>query len=115
MLYMMAGCGPRSRASETVRPLRTRAAACARLAGVGAAARAAGARVLWASEGRGTDTWARAATAELDDAGTLRDVVAASDAILSVCPPHAARDVATAVAAAGFRKLYVDANAVAPA
>jgi len=84
-------------------------------ASVGAAARAAGARVLWASEGRGTDTWARAATAELDDAGTLRDVVAASDAILSVCPPHAARDVATAVAAAGFRKLYVDANAVAPA
>lgn len=84
-------------------------------ASVGAAARAHGARVLWASEGRGTDTWARAATAELDDAGTLRAVVAASDAILSVCPPHAARDVATAVAAAGFRKLYVDANAVAPA
>ena len=84
-------------------------------ASVGAAARANGARVLWASEGRGTDTWARAATAELDDAGTLRDVVTASDVILSVCPPHAARDVARAVAAAGFRKLYVDANAVAPA
>ena len=30
-------------------------------ASVGAAARTAGARVLWASEGRGTDTWARAA------------------------------------------------------
>ena len=84
-------------------------------ASVGAAARANGARVLWASEGRGTDTWARAATAELDDAGTLGAVAAASDAILSVCPPHAARDVARAVAAAGFRKLYVDANAVAPA
>ncbi len=84
-------------------------------ASVGAAARASGARVLWASEGRGTDTWARAATAELDDAGTLRAVVAASDAILAVCPPHAAREMAAAVAAAGFRKLYVDANAVAPA
>ncbi len=84
-------------------------------ASVGAAARANGARVLWASEGRGTDTWARAATAELDDAGTLRDVVAASDVVLAVCPPHAARDVARAVASAGFRKLYVDANAVAPA
>lgn len=84
-------------------------------ASVGRAARVAGARVLWASEGRGTDTWARAATAELEDAGTLRDVVAASDVILSVCPPHAAREVASAVAAAGFRKLYVDGNAVAPA
>jgi 3-hydroxyisobutyrate dehydrogenase-like beta-hydroxyacid dehydrogenase len=84
-------------------------------ASVGKAARAAGARVLWASEGRGTDTWARASAAELDDAGTLGAVVAGSDVILSVCPPHAARDVAAAVAAAGFRKLYVDANAVAPA
>jgi len=84
-------------------------------ASVGRAARVAGARVLWASEGRGTDTWARAATAELEDAGTLRDVVTASDVMLSVCPPHAAREVASAVAAAGFRKLYVDGNAVAPA
>jgi 3-hydroxyisobutyrate dehydrogenase-like beta-hydroxyacid dehydrogenase len=83
-------------------------------ASVGRAARAAGARVLWASEGRGTDTWARAATAELEDAGTLRAVVGASDVIVSVCPPHAAREVATAVAAAGTCKLYIDANAVAP-
>jgi len=84
-------------------------------ASVGAAARANGARVLWASEGRGGETAARAAAAQLEDAGTLRKVVAASDVILSVCPPHAARDVAAAVAAAGFRGLYVDANAVAPA
>jgi len=84
-------------------------------ASVGAAARADGARVLWASEGRGADTAARAATAQLEDARTLAKVVAASDVILSVCPPHAARDVATAVAGAGFRGLYVDANAVAPA
>jgi len=84
-------------------------------ASVGAAARANGARVLWASEGRGGETAARAAAAQLEDAGTLRKVVAAGDVILSVCPPHAARDVAAAVAAAGFRGLYVDANAVAPA
>ena len=84
-------------------------------ASVGAAARANEARVLWASEGRGADTAARAATAQLEDARTLAKVVAASDVILSVCPPHAARDVATAVAGAGFRGLYVDANAVAPA
>ena len=57
-------------------------------ASVGRAARANGARVLWASEGRSTDTWARAATAELEDAGTLREVVAASEVILAVCPPQ---------------------------
>ena len=34
MLYMIAGCGPMSRASETVRPVRTRDAAWARLAAV---------------------------------------------------------------------------------
>jgi len=84
-------------------------------ASVGAAARANGARVLWASEGRGADTQKRAAGAGLEDARTVRDVVAASEVILSVCPPHAARDVARAVAAAGFRQLYVDGNAVAPA
>jgi 3-hydroxyisobutyrate dehydrogenase-like beta-hydroxyacid dehydrogenase len=84
-------------------------------ASVGAAARANAARVLWASEGRGADTAARAAAAQLEDARTLAKVVAASDVILSVCPPHAARDVATAVAGAGFRGLYVDGNAVAPA
>jgi len=84
-------------------------------ASVGAAARANGARVLWASEGRGADTQRRAAGVGLEDARTVRDVVAASEVILSVCPPHAARDVARAVAAAGFRQLYVDGNAVAPA
>jgi 3-hydroxyisobutyrate dehydrogenase-like beta-hydroxyacid dehydrogenase len=35
--------------------------------------------------------------------------------ILSVCPPHAARDVARDVAREGFRGLYVDGNAVSPA
>jgi 3-hydroxyisobutyrate dehydrogenase-like beta-hydroxyacid dehydrogenase len=34
--------------------------------------------------------------------------------VLSVCPPGAATDVARQVAAARFRGLYVDANAVAP-
>ena len=36
-----------------------------------------------------------------------------SDVILSVCPPHAAREVARSVA--GFDGIYVDANAIAPA
>ncbi|OGL29074.1 MAG: hypothetical protein A3G44_13310 [Candidatus Rokubacteria bacterium RIFCSPLOWO2_12_FULL_73_47] len=82
---------------------------------VGAAARAGGARVLWASAGRGGVTRERAAAAGLEDAGTLAGLVAASDVILSVCPPAAARDVARAVAVHRFAGLYVDANAIAPA
>src|SRR5260370_6928949 len=61
---------------------------------VGACAVAAGARVLWASEGRSAGTCGRAAAARLEDAGTVAALVAASDVILSVCPPHAALDLA---------------------
>jgi 3-hydroxyisobutyrate dehydrogenase-like beta-hydroxyacid dehydrogenase len=82
---------------------------------VGAAGRAGGARVLWTSEGRSASTRARAATEGLDDAGTLAALVAASDVIVSVCPPESAADVARAVSALGFSRLYVDANAVSPA
>ncbi len=84
-------------------------------AAAGAAARADGARVLWASEGRGPATRGRAEAAGLEDAGTLAELVRQSDVILSVCPPRAAVDLARAVAAARFGGIYVDANAVAPA
>jgi 3-hydroxyisobutyrate dehydrogenase-like beta-hydroxyacid dehydrogenase len=82
---------------------------------VGACARAAGQRVLWAAAGRSAETRARAAAAGLDDAGTVAKVLAASDVVLSICPPHAALDLAREVAAQRFAGLYVDGNAVAPA
>jgi 3-hydroxyisobutyrate dehydrogenase-like beta-hydroxyacid dehydrogenase len=82
---------------------------------VGAAARAGGSRVLWASEGRSAQTRARAAAAGLDDAGTLASLCAGSDVILSVCPPHSALDLARVVAAQNFSGVYVDGNAVSPA
>jgi 3-hydroxyisobutyrate dehydrogenase-like beta-hydroxyacid dehydrogenase len=82
---------------------------------VGGSGRAAGARVLWTSEGRSAGTRTRAAADGLEDAGTLAALVAASDVILSVCPPDAAPDVARAVSALSFSGIYVDANAVAPA
>ena len=82
---------------------------------VGACAVAAGARVLWASEGRSAGTRDRAAAARLEDASTVAALVTASDVILSVCPPHAALDLARDVAGRGFAGLFVDANAVAPA
>jgi len=82
---------------------------------VGATLRAGGARVVWASAGRTAATRARAASAGFEDLGALEAVVAASDVIVSVCPPDAALDVAAGVAAHGFRGVYVDANAIAPA
>jgi 3-hydroxyisobutyrate dehydrogenase-like beta-hydroxyacid dehydrogenase len=81
---------------------------------VGACALAAGARVLWASEGRSAGSRERAAAAGLEDARTVAAVVAASDVIVSVCPPHAAIEVARDVAGRRFAGLFVDANAVAP-
>jgi hypothetical protein len=70
-------------------------------------------RVLWASSGRSAATKRRAAAFE--DAGTLAALVARSDAILSICPPGIAEDVAQEVAAHGFGGLYVEANAISPA
>ena len=81
---------------------------------VGAAAMAGGARVLWASAGRGGATRARAEADGLEDAKTLARLAGESEVIVSVCPPAAALDVAREVAALGFRGTYVDANAVAP-
>ena len=66
--------------------------------------------VLWVSEGRSEATRARAAA--FRDAGTLEALLAEADVVLSVCPPHAALDVARACE--GFDGIYVDANAVSP-
>ena len=81
-------------------------------AAVGQCLTKAGHQVLWASEGRGSDTAARAQAGGLTDVRTARGVVAEAEVILSVCPPHAALDVAWIVH--GFTGLYVDANAIAP-
>ena len=78
---------------------------------VGAAAAANGHDVLWASEGRSDATRARAAA--FRDVQTVAALVAASDVVLSICPPDAAREVAAACA--GFDGIYVDANAISPA
>jgi len=82
---------------------------------IGAAAAASGARVLWASHERGAATRRRAERAGLFDAGTLADALRQADVVLSVCPPHAALDVARAVAAERFSGIYVDANAISRA
>lgn len=75
---------------------------------------AGGHRVLWASEGRSPATAERAHAVGVGDVGGLRALVDAVDAIVSVCPPGAALQMAQAVVDAGFVGRYVDANAIAP-
>ena len=83
--------------------------------GVAASAKAAGARVLWVSEGRGSATRKRAEAEGLEDVGTLARVAREAQVILSVCPPGSAMDLAKEVAAHRFTGIYVDGNAIAPA
>jgi 3-hydroxyisobutyrate dehydrogenase-like beta-hydroxyacid dehydrogenase len=82
-------------------------------AAVGAALATAGHEALWAAEGRSEATAARAAGARLVDAQSVPALLHRSDVVLSICPPHAALDVAAQ--AAGFGGLFVDCNAIAPA
>lgn len=77
-----------------------------------AVASVARADVLWAPDGRSKATAERARRARLKPVA-LEELLARADVVLSICPPHAALDVARA--AAGFRGLYCDANAVSPA
>jgi 3-hydroxyisobutyrate dehydrogenase-like beta-hydroxyacid dehydrogenase len=70
--------------------------------------------VRWTSEGRSDDSKQRATEHHLTDAGTLADLCQQCSVIVSVCPPHAAEDVADEVLSHGFRGLYLDANAISP-
>jgi 3-hydroxyisobutyrate dehydrogenase-like beta-hydroxyacid dehydrogenase len=82
---------------------------------IGAAAACSGARVVWVSDQRGDATRRRAAAAGLSDARYLESALEQSDIVLSVCPPHAAVEVAEQVARKKFTGVYVDANAVSRA
>jgi len=81
-------------------------------AAVGHCLTASGHRVLWASDGRSPQTAERARAAGLADVGTARAMADEASIIVSVCPPHAALDVAWAVH--GFTGLYLDSNAISP-
>ena len=82
---------------------------------VGAAVVAGGNACWWASEGRSGATRERATNDGLEDAGTLSNLAARTDIALSICPPEFAVDTARSFVDAGFKGLYVDANAVSPA
>jgi 3-hydroxyisobutyrate dehydrogenase-like beta-hydroxyacid dehydrogenase len=73
-----------------------------------------GHEVLWDPAGRSRATTGRALAAELTGV-RFEQLIAKSSVILSICPPHAALDVAQQVATAGFSGHYVDANAISVA
>jgi 3-hydroxyisobutyrate dehydrogenase-like beta-hydroxyacid dehydrogenase len=76
-----------------------------------AVAAAARDEVWWAPEGRSEATAERACEAGLRPA-PLDELLERCDVVLSVCPPHAALEVAQACSR--YRGIYCDANAVSP-
>jgi 3-hydroxyisobutyrate dehydrogenase-like beta-hydroxyacid dehydrogenase len=83
-------------------------------AAVGGCLVSVGHEVLWDPAGRSRASTGRALSAGLT--GVPFDaLIRRSSVILSICPPHAALDVAGQVAGAGYAGLYVDANAISVA
>jgi len=83
-------------------------------AALGAALKPVAGQVIWAELGR---THATAKRAELADLVAVPDPASLArrcDLVISICPPHAALDVAREVAAASDTCRYLDANAVSP-
>jgi 3-hydroxyisobutyrate dehydrogenase-like beta-hydroxyacid dehydrogenase len=81
---------------------------------VAASAQNSGCEVYWVSEGRSVQTRERAERLGLHDAGSMASLCETCSVLVSVCPPHAAEDVAGQVLSHGFEGLYLDANAISP-
>ena len=81
---------------------------------IAASAHRGGCEVFWASEGRSRQTHERANAHNLIDLATLDRLCQTCSLLISVCPPHAADDVADAVLAQSYAGLYLDANAISP-
>ena len=83
-------------------------------ASIGAALVGRGHRTFWVADGRSTQTADRARDAGLTRVESMSAALAETAVVISVCPPHAAVDVARSVVEAGFDGIYVDGNAVSP-
>lgn len=71
-----------------------------------------GHEVGWLRTGRSEATLRRAEQAGLTPFDDLAELLARSDIVFSICPPHGALEVARALA--GFRGIVVNANAISP-
>lgn len=81
---------------------------------IAASAATSGHQVRWVSESRSDKTRLRAEKYNLIEVGSLSQLCETSEIILSVCPPHAAEDVAKSIVEHDFKGFYLDANAIAP-
>ena len=77
-------------------------------------AQATGHQVFWVAEGRSKETRVRAATHNLFKLNSLAEFCETCDIIISVCPPHAAVDVAHQILECSFSGIYADVNAISP-
>jgi 3-hydroxyisobutyrate dehydrogenase-like beta-hydroxyacid dehydrogenase len=81
---------------------------------IAAAVIKSGHQVYWSSQGRSDGTRARAEKHNLVEVDSFPRFCRMCEVILSVCPPHAAEEIARFVLEAGFKGLYLDANAISP-
>jgi 3-hydroxyisobutyrate dehydrogenase-like beta-hydroxyacid dehydrogenase len=81
---------------------------------VAASAMKSGHLVYWASESRSEQTRRRAEKQDLIEVQSLFELCQTCEVIISICPPHAAEDMARSVVAEGFKGYYLDANAISP-
>ena len=79
-----------------------------------ASAQNTGHTVCWASNGRSSETRDRADQFNLVDMVSLSSLCQNCSVLISICPPHAAEDLANQVLSYNYRGVYVDANAISP-
>ena len=68
----------------------------------------------WASSGRSQATRHRAETHGLLELSTVEELCERCTVIVSVCPPHAATNVAETICKTTFNGMFVDVNAISP-
>lgn len=83
-------------------------------AAVGQAIVMSGHDVFWLDVGRSTATRQRAEAVGLVAVSSMADLVQESQAVVSVCPPANAVELARSVLLEGYTGFYLDANAIAP-
>ena len=73
-----------------------------------------GHQAYWMSLDRSDKTRGRAEKYDLIEIDSLFELCQSCEIIFSICPPHAAEEIADSVIKAEFKGLYLDANAISP-
>lgn len=73
-----------------------------------------GMTVYWCTQDRSDASKARAKQLGITALATYQEICDTCDVLISVCPPHAATELAEKVIACNFQGLFADVNAIAP-